>query len=77
MRRIALFALVAMVPAVFNVAPAAARGSIVAAICSGDGITRTVSVPVGPQDVPGKQTPGCCVKGCHGGERKRTGKKCC
>ena len=77
MRRITAFALLAMVPAALNVSPAAARGVLMAPICSGDGIARQVSLPIGPQDVPGKQVPGCCVKGCHSGERKRGARKCC
>ena len=77
MRRISLFALLAMMPAVFNVSPANARGAMAVPICTGDGLPRTVSVPLGSRDIPGKEVPGCCVKGCHGGERKRAGKKCC
>lgn len=77
MKRISLFALIAMMPAVFNAAPASARGAMVAPVCTGDGLSRNVSVPVGPRDIPGKEVPGCCVKGCHGGERKRSAKKCC
>jgi hypothetical protein len=85
MKQITLFALLAMMPAVFNISPASARGPmgnapgnvLLAPICTGDGISRKVSVPLGPQDIPGKEVPGCCVKGCHGGERKRSGKKCC
>lgn len=81
MKKISLFALIAMVPAVFNVSPALARGvagnAILVPICSGDGVLRSISMPLRPQDIPGKQVPGCCVKGCHGGERKRAAKKCC
>jgi hypothetical protein len=77
MRRISAFALLAMMPAVFNIVPARAQGAILAPICSGDGISRALSLPLGSGDIPGKEVPGCCVKGCHGGERKRSGKKCC
>lgn len=81
MKKISLFGLIAMVPAVLNVSPASAhaavQGAILVPICSGDGVSRSISMPLGPQDIPGKQVPGCCVKGCHGGERKRAAKKCC
>lgn len=75
-----LFALMALLPAALNASPAAARNGaagMAVLLCTGDGAVRTVNLPVGEQDVPGKQVPGCCVKGCHtGGERKR-GKRCC
>ena len=72
-----LFALLALLPAALNASPAAARVGAAVLLCTGDGAVRTVNLPVGQQDIPGKQVPGCCVKGCHaGGERKR-GKKCC
>ena len=72
-----LFALMALLPAALNASPVAARAGGAVLLCTGDGAVRTVNLPVGQQDIPGKQVPGCCVKGCHaGGERKR-GKKCC
>jgi hypothetical protein len=77
MRLVHLIGLVALVPAALNASPVAAHSAVSVPLCTGDGVARTVSLPVGPQDVPGKQVPGCCVKGCHtGGERKR-GKRCC
>ncbi len=77
MKLIHLFGIVAMVPAALNAAPASARSRLFAPLCTGDGLTRTISVPVGPQDIPGREQPGCCAKGCHaGGERKRA-KRCC
>jgi len=76
MRTLHLFGLLALIPAALNASPAHASGLAVP-LCTGDGVARTISLPLGDQDIPGKQTPGCCVKGCHaGGERKR-GKKCC
>lgn len=76
MRMIMLFGIVAMVPAALNTSPAMAHGVLAAALCTGDGIARTVSVPVGPAGVPGSDQPGCCTKGCHsGGTRKRSGKR--
>jgi len=79
MRLYHFIGLVAMLPAALNASPASAAGrsALAVPLCTGDGVARTISVPVGPQDIPGKQVPGCCVKGCHtGGERKR-GKRCC
>jgi len=77
MRLYHLIGLVALLPAALNASPASAHSQLAVPLCTGDGVARTVSVPVGPQDIPGRQVPGCCVKGCHaGGERKR-GKRCC
>jgi hypothetical protein len=73
-----LLGIFAMLPAALNTSPAAAaaRSSLAVPLCTGDGVARVVTVPVGSQDVPGRAVPGCCVKGCQSGERKR-GKKCC
>lgn len=79
MRVYHLIGLLALVPAAVNASPASAASasSIPVPLCTGDGVVRMVNIPAGQQDIPGKQVPGCCVKGCHsGGERKR-GKKCC
>jgi hypothetical protein len=69
MRGISTFGLLAMLPAVMGTAPAGA--SMLVPICSGDGVTRTISVPVGEQGPPGQQQPGCCVKGCHAGSSRK------
>ena len=66
----ALFGIVAMIPAAFNVAPAAAHGMAVP-LCTGDGAARAVTVPVPSENLPGSDQPGCCVKGCHTGSRKK------
>lgn len=66
MRR-ALFGLAALIPAAFAPTPLAARGMTML-ICSGDGVVRSVEIPLpeGPEPAP------CCVKGCHsGGSRKK------
>jgi hypothetical protein len=44
-------------------------------LCGGDGVVMVL--PLGTQDVPGKQVPGCCVKGCQSSEGRKRGKKCC
>ncbi|MBA3056030.1 MAG: hypothetical protein FP826_14140 [Sphingomonadales bacterium] len=74
MKRSALLGLIALVPAAFNVAPAAARGMVVP-ICSGDGVTRTVTVPLPGDPLPGPSDAGCCAKGCHTGSRKKDGSR--
>lgn len=66
-----LFALAALIPAVLNTSPAAGR-SLVVPLCTGDGVARSISVPLGEEGPPGKEAPGCCAKGCHTGSRKRT-----
>ncbi|NBC37473.1 hypothetical protein GTZ99_13035 [Novosphingobium sp. FSY-8] len=75
MRGISLFGLLAMMPAAFNVAPAAARGALTVALCTGDGVARTVQVPSGAQDIPGARVPGCCAKGCHTGQSRKRNRR--
>ena len=62
----ALFGILALVPAAFNVSPAAVHGLAVP-LCTGDGAARTVTVPMPVRDLPGGDQPGCCAKGCHTG----------
>ena len=73
MKGLQFFCIMAMVPAAFNLSPASAGGRITAALCTGDGITRSVSIPI-QRRLPVSDPPGCCVKGCHSGSRKR---ECC
>lgn len=69
--RTTLFALAALLPAALNTSPAGAASRLVP-LCTGDGVVRQVSVPLGPVKLPGGDDPGCCAKGCHaGGNRKR------
>lgn len=73
MRLAAIFALAALVPAASNAAPV--QGIMTMPLCTGDGQTRLITVPLGSSDIPGKDGSGCCVKGCHAsGNRKRAGK---
>ncbi|MBC2665641.1 hypothetical protein H7F51_08900 [Novosphingobium flavum] len=72
MRIPVLFALAALIPAACNTSPAAARG-ITVPLCAGDGLTRTVTIPVSGGELPGKDMPGCCAKACHTGSRKKCG----
>ena len=67
----ALLGILALVPAAFNVSPAAARGILVP-LCSGDGSVRSVTLPVSDGQIPGKDAPGCCAKACHTGTRKKS-----
>ncbi len=76
MRLVAIFGIVALLPAAMNTTPAMARGALAVPLCTGDGVARTISVPVAPSGLPGSEPPGCCTKGCHsGGARKRGGKR--
>ena len=71
-----LFGIFALVPAALNTTPASARGALSAPLCTGDGVARTITVPLGPSGLPNSDPPGCCVKGCHsGGARKRANKR--
>jgi len=71
MRPRLLLGIVALVPAALNAAPAPAHGLVVP-LCSGSGEARTVTLPAGSGEVPGKEVPGCCAKACHTGSRKRS-----
>jgi len=65
----AFLSAVAMLPAALNLAPAAAHGLVVP-LCSGGG-AGTVTLPIPANEIPGKDMPGCCAKGCHTGQRKK------
>ncbi|MFA6219774.1 MAG: hypothetical protein WC692_08335 [Erythrobacter sp.] len=71
MNRAVAFALAALLPAAIGPLPAQAR-SITALLCTGDGTTRSVEIPL---DVPMNDAPApppCHAKGCHAGScRKR------
>ena len=76
MRPRLLLGIVALVPAALNAAPAPAHGLVVP-LCSGSGEARSVTLPAGSgevpgKEVPGKEVPGCCAKACHTGSRKRS-----
>ena len=76
MKALAIFCVFALVPAALNTNPAMAKGALAVPLCTGDGVARTISVPVTPAGLPGSEPPGCCTKGCHsGGARKRTGRR--
>lgn len=69
-RRLNLFGLVALVPLMLSMPASAAARVLHLPICGGDGVVRTVEVPVGG-DAPAKDEQ-CCPKGCHAGcSRKR------
>ncbi|MEH6757869.1 MAG: hypothetical protein V7676_10170 [Parasphingorhabdus sp.] len=53
-------ALAILMLAITPLAPASAM--MVLSICGGDGVNRTISVPMDPN----QQEPDNCVKGCHG-----------
>lgn len=75
MKLVAVFGMIAMVPAAFNAVPASAAGLWVP-ICTGDGLVHMVQVPTqGGPAAPAGEQGGCCVKGCHAsGSRKRAAK---
>ena len=71
-----LLALVALIPAALNAAPAAAAAAagraLLVPVCTGTGMTRMVPLPGGTGEAPQGDPAGFCVKGCHaGGSRKR------
>lgn len=65
-----LIGLVALLPAALNAGPAQA-GTLAVAVCSGDGVARSITLPIPPTELPGRDQPGCCAKGCHTGSRKK------
>ena len=75
MKFLQTFCIVAMIPAAFNITPAPANGQITAALCTGDGVSRSISIPIrrpiDKRGMPNNDPPGCCVKGCQSGGRKR------
>ena len=70
MNRRVLIGLIALVPAALNTAPAQASGLAVP-VCTGDGQARSITLPLGPEPLPGGDRPGCCTKACHTGTRKK------
>ena len=67
-----LIGLVSLLPAAFNAAPGHSHESLLVRLCTGDGVVRTMQLPVGPAGMPGGDQSGCCAKGCHSGaSRKR------
>lgn len=77
MKRIALFGLIAMIPAALGTSPASAAGSLAVPLCTGDGQVLMVNVPIRSSDVPGGQTSGCCAKGCHASSSRKRGAASC
>jgi len=71
-----LVGLVSLLPAAVNAqAPHGAR-ALLASLCTGDGVVRTLQLPLGSTGIPGGDQPGCCAKGCHSGQsRKRSSRK--
>ncbi|MDE1917782.1 MAG: hypothetical protein KGJ57_09815 [Sphingomonadales bacterium] len=70
-RLVTVLGLVALVPAAVGAAPAHDGDKLTLAVCDGLGGARTISVPLGHQDIPGAEQPGCCAKGCQTGTRKK------
>ena len=71
-----LFGLIALIPAALNTTPGNAHSQLAVPLCTGDGVARTITVPLGQSGLPNSDPPGCCVKGCHSGSaRKRAGKR--
>lgn len=66
-----ILGLLALVPAALNAAPGHA-GALALPVCTGDGTARVLSVPVPAGELPGRDQPGCCAKGCHTGSRKKS-----
>lgn len=74
-RSIVHFAMLAMVPAAFNLSGPASGGTMMMPLCTGDGLVRMVEVPLDGPRAPGQDQSSCCVKGCHAScSRKRDGK---
>ncbi len=57
-----LVGLAAMVPAALNPSLAVEQNTLVSKIC---GSGATVSIPLGPPELPGTVPAACCAKGCQ------------
>ena len=68
----ALFGLAALLPVALNAGPATA-GSITMILCTGDGLSRILTIPMSQgKPAPADENSPCHAKGCHaGGSRKR------
>lgn len=74
-RSVVHFAMLALVPAAFNLAGPASGATMMMPLCTGDGLVRMVEVPLDGPQAPGQDQSNCCVKGCHTScSRKRGGK---
>ena len=69
-RPLALFGLVAMVPAAVGATPFSAPSSQTVLLCIGDGLNHSITIPFSP-NVPGKDQGPCCAKGCHSGQSRK------
>lgn len=63
-----LVGLAAMIPAALNPSLAVEQKALETAIC---GSAKTVSIPLGPPDLPGTVPAACCAKGCHAKRLKK------
>lgn len=70
MKRRVLLGIWSLLPAALNISPAHA-GTLAIPLCTGDGVVRSVTVPMPSGEIPGREQPGCCAKGCHTGSRKK------
>jgi hypothetical protein len=74
-RLVTVLGLIALMPAAVGAAPAHDGGHLTVPLCDGNGTARTVSIPVGQQDIPGAEQPGCCAKGCQTGSARKRGRR--
>ncbi|WP_374526823.1 hypothetical protein [Novosphingobium sp.] len=72
MKGLTEFSMLSLLPAALNLAVPASGATLVMPFCTGDGLVRSVEVPVGGQKVPGNDSSGtCCAKGCHSGSSRK------
>lgn len=79
MKLVALIGLFALMPVAIHPAQAAASHprSMTSLVCSGDGLTRRMAIPVNGDQPPSKDDRPCSAKGCHAGSsRKRSFRVC-
>lgn len=65
-----ILALVALIPAAFNLS-AVAGATVLVPLCTGDGQVHMVPLPSGQPRLPGDDKGACCVKGCHAGSCRK------
>lgn len=77
MKSAALIGLFVLVPAAINPAQAAPihSGSLTSLVCSGNGLTQRITIPVGGDEPPREGDRPCWAKGCHGGSTRKRGSR--
>lgn len=72
MKWAAVLSLIAMLPSALQAAAPATGRVLTVSLCTGDGKTRRVNLPIDPAQPSPRRSDACCMIACHaGGSRKR------